>query len=125
MKIVTVITMSSLLGAMPALTSTAQQGPPDTRVNQRDQSTGQPTADQGKNNKSDREIMKDIRKSVLDDKSSRLNAHNVKIISQNGTVTLKGVVRSVDEKRAVRTKAEQVAGAGRAKDQLSVRPKTY
>jgi hyperosmotically inducible periplasmic protein len=110
---------------MPALTSTAQQGPPDTRVSQRDRSTGQPTADQGKNNKSDREIMKDIRKSVLDDKSSRLNAHNVKIISQNGTVTLKGVVRSDDEKRAVRTKAEQVAGAGRVKDQLSVRPRTY
>lgn len=68
--------------------------------------------------------MKDIRKSVLDDKSLSTYAHNVKIISQNGQVTLKGVVRSEEEKRAVRAKAEQVAGAGNVKDNLSVRPKT-
>ena len=69
--------------------------------------------------------MADIRKSVLDDKSLSTYAHNVKIISQNGKVTLKGeVCRSDDERRAVRTKAEEVAGAGNVKDNLSVRPKT-
>jgi hyperosmotically inducible periplasmic protein len=118
--------MSFCLAAIPAITSaTQQQTPPDnTRVNQRDRSPDQPTADQGKNNKSDREIMKDIRKSVLDDKSLSTYAHNVKIISQNGQVTLKGVVRSDEERRAVRTKAEEVAGAGKVKDDLSVRAKT-
>jgi hyperosmotically inducible protein len=51
-------------------------------------------------------------------------AHNVKIISQNGKVTLKGVVRSDDERRTIKTKAEEVAGAGNVMDNLSVKPKT-
>jgi hyperosmotically inducible periplasmic protein len=122
---VTVITISFFLAAMPALTSAAPQTPPDnTRVNQRDRSANQPTADQAKNNKSDQQIMKDIRKSVVDDKSLSTYAHNVKIISQNGKVTLKGVCRSDEERRAVRAKAEEVAGAGNVRDNLSVRPKT-
>jgi hyperosmotically inducible periplasmic protein len=122
---VTVAITSFLLAAMPALTFAAQQSPPDnTRVNQRDRSANQPMADQGKNNRSDRDIMKDIRKSVVDDKSLSTYAHNVKIISQNGKVTLKGVCRSDEERRSVRLKAEQVAGAGNVRDNLSVRPKT-
>lgn len=68
--------------------------------------------------------MKDIRKSVVDDKSMSTYAHNVKIISQHGKVTLKGVVRDDDERRAVRDKAEQVAGAGNVTDNLSIRPRT-
>jgi hyperosmotically inducible periplasmic protein len=124
-NIVTVFTVSIFLAGTAALTSAAQQTPPDnTRVNQRDRSPNQPTADQGKNNKSDREIMKDIRKSVLDDKSLSTYAHNVKVISQNGQVTLKGVVRSDEERRTVRAKAEEVAGAGHVKDDLSVRHKS-
>jgi osmotically-inducible protein OsmY len=110
---------------MPAVVSAAQQTQPDnTRVNQRDRSAAQPTADQAKNNKSDREIMKDIRKSVLDDKDLSTYAHNVKIISQNGKVTLKGVVRSDEERKAIKTRAEQVAGAGNVTDNLSIKPKT-
>jgi osmotically-inducible protein OsmY len=117
--------VSCILAAMPALTSAAQQTQPDnTRVNERDRSKTQPTADQGKNNKSDREIMADIRKSVMDDKSLSTYAHNVKIISQNGKVTLKGVVRSDDERRTIKTKAEEVAGAGNVMDSLSIKPKT-
>lgn len=118
------IVASLILSATP-LVSFAQQTPPDnTRVNARDRAAGEPTADQGKNNRSDREIMKDIRKSVVDDKSMSTYAHNVKIISQHGKVTLKGVVRDDDERRAVRDKAEQVAGAGNVTDNLSIRPRT-
>ena len=110
--------------AMPAV-SIAQQTPPDnTRTNTRDRSANQPTADQAKNNKSDREMMREIRKSVMDDKSLSTYAHNVKVIAQNGKVTLKGVVRTDDERRTVASKAEQVAGAGNVKDDLSVKPKT-
>jgi osmotically-inducible protein OsmY len=117
------IVAALMLSAAP-LTSFAQQTPPDnTRVNARDRAAGEPTADQGKNNRSDREIMKDIRKSVVDDKSLSTYAHNVKIISQNGKVTLKGVVRDDDERRAIKDKAEHVAGAGNVTDDLSVRPK--
>ena len=124
-KIVTVAVASCILAAMPALASAAQQTQPDnTRVNERDRSKTQPTADQAKDNKSDRQIMQDIRKSVMDDKALSTYAHNVKIISQHGKVTLKGVVRSGDERRTVKTKAEEVAGAGNVMDNLSVKPKT-
>ena len=68
--------------------------------------------------------MKDIRKSVVDDKSLSTYAHNVKIISQNGKVTLKGPVRSDDERRSVKEKAEAVAGAGNVTDNMDIRSKT-
>jgi osmotically-inducible protein OsmY len=45
----------------------------------------------------------------------------VKIISQNGTVTVKGPVRSDDERKSIVSKAEAVAGAGHVTDQLSVK----
>ncbi len=121
-KLVTVMMASCLMAGIPALAT--QQTPPDnTRVNERDRSPNQPTADQAKNNKSDRQIMQDIRKSVMDDKDLSTYAHNVKIVSQNGKVTLKGVVRSDDERKAVRRKAEEVAGAANVTDDLSVKPK--
>lgn len=82
----------------------------------------EPTADQAKNNKSDREIMQNIRKSIVDDKSLSTYAHNVKVISQHGKVTLRGPVRSDDERRSVAAKAEEVAGSGNVVNQLSVKP---
>src|SRR5262249_19373747 len=85
--------------------------PDNTKVNKRDRAQGEPTADQGKNNSSDLDIMQKIRKSVVSDKSLSSYAHNVKIIAQNGKVTLKGPVRSEEEKRALEQKAADVAGA--------------
>jgi len=56
------------------------------------------------------------------DKSLSTYAHNLKIISQNGTVTVKGPVNSDDEKRAVIAKAVAVAGsADKVTDQISVK----
>jgi osmotically-inducible protein OsmY len=46
----------------------------------------------------------------------------VKIITQNGQVTLKGPVRSDDEKKALEAKAAEVVGAGNVNDQLNVTP---
>src|SRR5262245_25691187 len=79
--------------------------PDNTKVNKRDRAQSEPTADQGKNNGSDLDIMQKIRRSVGSDKSLSSYAHNVKIIAQNGKVTLKGPVRSEEEKRAIEQKA--------------------
>ena len=46
----------------------------------------------------------------------------MKVIAQDGQVTLKGPVRSDDEKRAVEAKATEVAGAGHVTNQMSVAP---
>ncbi len=79
------------------------------------------TADQGKNNTSDRTIMQKIRQSVMADKSLSTYAHNVKIISQNGKVTLKGPVNSEAEKQSIEQKATDVAGAGNVTNEITIK----
>lgn len=94
--------------------------PDNTRANQADRTADRTTADQQKNNKSDRETTRQIRKALVGDKSLSTYAHNVKVISQNGTVTLKGPVKTEDEKKAVESKAAEVAGASNIKSEITV-----
>lgn len=112
------------LGLMSARQQAGGQTNPNadnTRANKQDRNRNEPTADQAKDNSSDREIMRRIRKSVVSDKSLSTNAHNVKIISQGGKVTLKGPVASEDEKRSVEEKATEVAGAGNVTNHITVK----
>ena len=102
------------------------QEPDNTKVNKRDRDRSEPTADQQKGNVSDRDLSKRIRQSIVADKSLSTYAHNVKVISQNGVVTLKGPVRSEDEKKAIESKAMEVAGSGgRINNELSVKPESH
>ncbi|MEO8597279.1 MAG: BON domain-containing protein [Candidatus Solibacter sp.] len=105
----------------------AQQAPPapdNTKVNQRDRSKDAPTADQAKNTTTDRDTMQKIRKAIMADKGLSTYAHNVKVISQGGKVTLKGPVRSEEEKTSVEQKATEVAGAGNVTNEITVKPDT-
>ncbi len=93
--------------------------PDNTRTNRE----GGQTADQQSMTKEDRQLTAQIRKSITEDKSLSTYAHNIKIISQNGTVTLRGPVRSEDEKAAVEAKAKAVAGVTSVNNELTVAPK--
>ena len=96
--------------------------PDNTKVNKQDRETNQPTADQQANNAADLDLTKNIRRAIMEDKSLSTNAHNVKVISQNGTVTLKGPVKSDTEKSAIVSKAVSLAGgADKVVDQMSVK----
>jgi len=96
--------------------------PDNTKVNQQDRAANQPTADRQKNNATDLDLTKNIRRSIVEDKSLSSYAHNVKVISQNGTVTLKGPVKSEAEKSAIVSKAVSLAGgADKVVDQMSVK----
>jgi osmotically-inducible protein OsmY len=95
--------------------------PDNTKVNKQDRNSGEVTADQQKMNPADRGLTQKIRKAIVADKSLSTYAHNVKIISQNGLVTLKGPVKSEDEKKAVLEKAVAIAGADKVTDQISVK----
>jgi osmotically-inducible protein OsmY len=86
-------------------------------------SSNRTTADQAKNDTSDRDIMQKIRKSIVDDKSLSTSAHNVKVIAKNGKVTLKGPVNSDAERQSVEQKATDVAGSGNVTNQLTVKAK--
>jgi len=114
-------------GVILAQDSTEQKPAPaadNTKINQRDQDKTEPTADQQKDNRSDREITRQIRESIMQDKSLSTYAHNVKIISQNGMVTLKGPVRTEEEKKTIEAKAAQVAGESKVTSQLDIKPKS-
>jgi len=96
----------------------------NTKMNQRDRNPNEPTADQQQNNRSDRDLTQQVRKAIEADKDLSTYAHNVKVIAQNGQVTLKGPVRSEEEKRAVEAKAAEVAGQGKVTSELTVKPKS-
>ena len=102
----------------------AQQPAPDnSKTNQVDRDQSSATADQQKMNPADRELTRKIRSAIMSDKSLSTYAHNVKIISREGKVTLKGPVRSDDEKAAVLNKATDIAGQQNVIDELQVAPK--
>jgi hyperosmotically inducible protein len=116
------LTLTTVSFAARAQDSTAPAAD-NTKVNQRDKNKTEPTADQQKENRPDRELARQIRQSIIQDKSLSSYAHNVKIIAQNGMVTLKGPVRSDEEKTAVEAKAAEIAGADKVTSQLEVKPK--
>src|SRR3984893_925161 len=95
----------------------------NTKMNERDRNPNEPTADRQKDNRSDREITQQVRKAIVKDKSLSTYAHNVKVITQNGMVTLKGPVRSEEEKMAIAAKAAEVAGQDKVTNQLDVKSK--
>jgi hyperosmotically inducible protein len=80
------------------------------------------TADQQSEATSDRMLAKKIRQSLIADKSLSMYGHNVKIITKNGMVTLKGPVHTEDEKSAIASKAAEVAGSqDKVTNQLTVK----
>jgi hyperosmotically inducible periplasmic protein len=103
----------------------SDQNPPadNTKTNQRDQNKSEPTADQQKENPTDRQLAQQIRKALMKDKSLSTSAHNVKVIAQNGMVTLKGPVKTDEEKQAVEAKAAEIAGADKVSSEIQVAPK--
>ena len=77
------------------------------------------TGDQSEN-EADRTITQNIRRAVTADDSLSTNAKNVKIITNNGMVTLRGPVKSEKEKAEIEAKAKQVAGVKSVDNQLDV-----
>jgi hyperosmotically inducible periplasmic protein len=99
-----------------------QPAPDNSKTNQGDASKGAVTAQQQNMNPADRNITKQIRSSIYKDKSLSTYARNIKIITQDGKVTLKGPVRSEDEKAGIEAKAVAVVGADNVTNQLKVAP---
>jgi hyperosmotically inducible protein len=94
--------------------------PDNTKVNQRDAKASEPTAGQQHNDRSDLDITQEIRKAIVADKSLSTYAHNVKVIAQDGKVTLKGPVRSAAEKASIEAKAVEIVGQDKVTNELAV-----
>ena len=108
------------LCSLTSISANAQTAADNTKVNERDRAKGAVTADQQKETDTDRNLVQKIRQSLVKDKSLSTYAHNVKVVSQGGQVTLKGPVRSEEEKRSVEAKATEIAGVGRVTNEISI-----
>ena len=93
----------------------------NTGINARDKSgaTTLPTDQSGA--KSDLELAAAVRKAIVDDESLSTLAHNVKVVTQGGAVTLRGPVQSADEKTRIGTLAQNTAGVTRVDNQLDIK----
>jgi len=93
--------------------------PPDNSATNK---AHQNTADQQSEKSADRLITQKVRRSLMADKSLSTNGHNCKVITKNGTVTLKGPVDSETEKQAIAEKAADVVGTPeKVNNQLTVK----
>src|SRR6266853_5411242 len=110
------------LGTLIPCTTGFAQAPDNSKANQQDR--GSATADQQAETQGDRDLARKIRKAIIDDKNLSMYAHNVKVIARGGTVTLKGPVPSGEEKTAIESKAVEIAGAAKVKNELAVKSKT-
>jgi hypothetical protein len=82
--------LALLGGSSLALAQTPAPAPDNSGVNVRDRNPASMTAGQQSNAKADVELTQRIRRAVMQDESLSMTAHNVKIISANGAVTLRG-----------------------------------
>jgi osmotically-inducible protein OsmY len=97
---------------MSAAPTALTQAPDNSKQNKDQKSL---TADKQSDGKADRDTTAKIRKDLVADKSLSMYAHNVKVVTVNGAVTLKGPVKSEDEK----AKIAQIAGNTVSADKIS------
>jgi hyperosmotically inducible periplasmic protein len=123
-RIAFALVLSSALlgfGTVTIAQNSADVAPDNSAVNVRDRNPAAMTAGQQSNNKSDLDLTRKIRRALIKDHSLSLLARNVKIISVNGSVTLRGPVKSEDEKTSIASIAQTVAGADKVDNQLEVK----
>ena len=99
---------------------TATPAPDNSAVNVRDRNDQTPTAGDQAENEADRAISQNIRQSLTADDTLSTNGKNVKVITIDGKVTLRGPVKSDQEKAAIAAKAQQVAGVKNVDNQLEI-----
>lgn len=111
--------LAGALAAIPAVAEEPQDADNSGRnARDRNEDTLTPT-DQG-SSAADRELTAKIRQAIVKDDELSIQAQNVKIITIDGSVTLRGPVKSASEKAAIAAKAQQIAGANRVDNQLEI-----
>ena len=119
----TLVLSSALLGlgTVTMAQDSKPVAPDNSAVNVRDRAPDAMTAGEQSSATNDVALTRNIRRAVVRDHSLSMLAHNVKIVSANGNVTLRGPVNSEAEKVAIASKAKALAGAGNVDNQLEVK----
>jgi hyperosmotically inducible periplasmic protein len=109
------------VGALALGMAFAHDPPADnSATNERLLKNNKVTADQQGMGKSDTELTRLIRKKIVSHKDLSTNAHNVKIISIDGVVTLEGPVKNSEEMATINAIADEVAGSTNVNNELEI-----
>ncbi|HEV2841287.1 MAG TPA: BON domain-containing protein [Chthoniobacterales bacterium] len=116
-------TLSLIFASAFALSAIAEDKPAadNTATNDRDRSGETKTSGDQSNSPEDIKITAAIRRAVVADGSLSMTAKNVKIITANGMVTLRGPVNNAEEKAAIARLAKSAAGEAKIDNQLEVK----
>jgi osmotically-inducible protein OsmY len=93
----------------------------DKQLMSESETTGSSAAARAQPFRNDEELTRQIRKDLVSDDALSASAKNVKIATRKGHVTLRGEVRSVEERTKVVSAAERSAGSGSVKDELKIK----
>ena len=107
--------------AAPAKQGQSSPRADNTNINERDKDGASKTPQDQTNRAQDRELLAAVRRAIVGDKSLSTMAHNVKVLVEGGVVTLRGPVRSAEEKAKIESLAKQVKGITTTDNQLDVK----
>ena len=108
--------------SLAALAADNKKAEPDnTAINERDRSGETKTSGDQSNSSADLKITQDIRQALMKDSELSTTAKNIKIITDNGQVTLRGPVKNAQEKAKIDQLARSAAGGAKIDDQLDVK----
>ena len=92
----------------------------NTRLNRRDRNDATTTPTDQSNSSSAVDMVANVRKAIVDDDGLSVKARNVKVVVNNGVVTLRGPVADAQEKARVERDAASVRGVTRVDNQLDI-----
>ena len=107
--------------SLAAIAADDKTKPDNTATNERDRSGETQTSGDQSNSSADLKITQAIRQALMKDSELSTTAKNVKIITDNGQVTLRGPVKNAQEKAKIDQLARSAAGGAKIVDQLDVK----
>jgi len=106
--------------SLAAMAADDETKPDNTAINERDRSNDTQTSGDQSNSSADLKITQAIRQALMKDGELSTSAKNIKVITENGKVTLRGPVKTVQEKAKVDQLAKSAAGGAPIVNQLDV-----
>src|SRR6266536_6560477 len=106
---------------LAALAGDEKAQPDNTATNERDRSGETKTSGDQSNSPADLKITQAIRQALMKDSELSTTAKNIKVITANGHVTLRGPVKTAQEKAKIDQLAKSAAGGAHIDDQLDVK----
>jgi len=115
------LTCLSAFGLTALAADNEKTKPDNTATNARDRSGETKTSGDQSNNSADLKTTQAVRQALMKDSELSMTAKNIKVITVNGQVTLRGPVKTAQEKTKIDQIAKSAAGGAQINDQLDVK----